>query len=290
MPDQTRGEASGAGESPDAVPKSGRGGHTGPQHGFVSRLSDVTDEPTTGNRQEEVDSNSPDGEPSRDPQEEHDSASVVQDEAEETSEDTGPCRTDQGNWDPLSAAVPLIRVRLLQSVKLLPCQSLSVLVKTHAGEHKGPLLIEYDEAVEKATGLHVQDAMFTPQDGVAPLVVSNPSGFTQAVGEGEELGKVMQVTVVQPEEVEEMGEVTGVQVVQPEVASDANTFRVSVDEDRCQKIREMVELTGITEVERSKQLKLLEEHNAAFSLKDGECGETDLVDMERDTRDAKPKR
>ena len=128
------------------------------QHGFISRLSDVTDEQTTGNRQEEVDSDSPDGEPSHNPQEEHDSASVVRDEVEETSEDTGSCCADKGNQDPLSAAV------LLRSVKLLPCQSLSVLVKT---EHKGPLLIEYDEVVEKATGLHVQDAIFTPQDSVA---------------------------------------------------------------------------------------------------------------------------
>ena len=62
------------------------------------------------------------------------------------------------------------------------------------------------------------------------------------------------------------------------------------DEDRCQKIREMVEVTGITEVERSKLLKLLEEYNATFSLEDGERGETDLVEMEIDTRDAKQKR
>ena len=62
------------------------------------------------------------------------------------------------------------------------------------------------------------------------------------------------------------------------------------DEDRCQKIREMVEVTGITEVERSKLLKLLEEYNATFSLEDGERGETDLVEMEIDTTDAKPKR
>ena len=127
-----------------------------------------------------------------------------------------------------------------------PCSSLavceaaamSVLVKTDAGKHKGPLLIEYDEAVEKATGLHVQDAIFIPQDGVAQLVVSNPSGFTQVVGEGEKLGMVMEMTVVQPEEVEESGEVTGVRVVQPEVASDAHTFTVSVEQQQRRVMRQ----------------------------------------------------
>ena len=87
-------------------------------------------------------------------------------------------------------------------MKLLPHQSQPVWVKAEACKHAGPLLIEYDEDVEKETGLHVQDAIFTPKDGIARLVVSNPSGFTQVVEKGEELGNVMEVAVVRPEAAE----------------------------------------------------------------------------------------
>lgn len=43
-------------------------------------------------------------------------------------------------------------VRLLQSVELLPRQSMPVLVKVDGSESNDPLLLEYDEAVEDATG------------------------------------------------------------------------------------------------------------------------------------------
>lgn len=46
----------------------------------------------------------------------------------------------------------------------------------------------------------MEDGIFTPQGGVAQLVVSNPLGFTQVVEEGEELGTVTEVTVVVPED------------------------------------------------------------------------------------------
>ena len=51
-------------------------------------------------------------------------------------------------------------------------------------------------------------------------------------------------------------------------------------------------MEGITvaEAEKSKLLNFLEDHYEAFSLEDGECGETDLVELEIDTGDAKPKK
>ena len=77
-------------------------------------------------------------------------------------------------------AVPIICVRLLQSVKLLPCQSLPVFVKVEHHDDRKPLLLEYDKEVEDATGLQVEDALLNPSwEGVAEVVVTNPSGFTQ---------------------------------------------------------------------------------------------------------------
>ena len=87
-----------------------------------------------------------------------------------------------------SATVPIIHVCLLQTVKLLPSHSAVVSVKTDVSECGGPLLIAYDKTVENATGLQVEDSIFTPSDGVSRLVVTNPSGYTQVVEEGEELG------------------------------------------------------------------------------------------------------
>lgn len=96
-----------------------------------------------------------------------------------------------------SATVPYIRVRLLQSVKVLPYQSKSVLVKVD-DRGTNPILVEYDAAVEEATGLQVEDAIVSPREGIAQLVVSNMSGFTQVVGEGEVLGKVTEVEELEP--------------------------------------------------------------------------------------------
>ena len=333
-----------------------------PQHNSISQHSTVTedysqstsiiDEYTNCSNQEE-DSHVADGRFGYQPRQWCEGESVVEQDETEGSPEGKLCST--------SATVPLIRVYLLQSVKLLPYQCRSVWVKTDVCKHTGPLLIEYDENVEKATGLHVQDAIFTLRDGVARLVVSNHTGFTQVVGEGEELGTVMEVTVIKPEESEKSEETTCAQLMPPNVLPDisittdsqpalsaekieksaetidvqveephvmpyiytftdhkpapcveevntaartveasvilpdAQMFTVSVDqqtcsESRCRKIEEMVEFMGIAEVERIQLIELLKEHHAAFSLEDGERGETDLVEMEIDTGDAKPKR
>ena len=62
------------------------------------------------------------------------------------------------------------------------------------------------------------------------------------------------------------------------------------DLERCKKIRELMVPTDVAEPDRSKLIQLLEDHNAAFSLEDGERGETDMVELEIDTEDAKPRR
>lgn len=57
--------------------------------------------------------------------------------------------------DSPSATMPYISVRLLQSVKILPCQSKPVLVKINGSGGSGgcdPLLVEGDTAFEEVTG------------------------------------------------------------------------------------------------------------------------------------------
>ena len=180
-----------------------------------------------------------------------------------------------------SATVPIIRVRLLQTVKLLPSHSAVVSVKTDVSDCGGPLLIEYDKTVENATGLQVEDSIFTPSDGVACLVVTNPSGYTQVLGEGEELGRASEVSMVEPNMESTCVKMLSVPMDQKQAPCDM---------ERCKKIRELMVPTDVAESDRSKLIQLLEDHNAAFSLEDGEQGETDVVELEIDTGDAKPRR
>ena len=57
---------------------------------------------------------------------------------------------------------------------------------------------------------------------------------------------------------------------------------------RRQRIKEIVDVTGIPEQEKRELLDLLEEHHTTFSLVEGERGETNLVEMEIDTGHAQP--
>ena len=61
-----------------------------------------------------------------------------------------------------------------------------------------PLLLEYDEEVEDATGLQVEDALLhSSREGVADVFVTNASGFTQLADEGVCLGGAMELTVLE---------------------------------------------------------------------------------------------
>ena len=46
----------------------------------------------------------------------------------------------------------------------------------------------------------MDDAVFTARDQIGTIVIGNPSGFTQTVGEGTKLGWAAEVIVVEPEE------------------------------------------------------------------------------------------
>ena len=81
-----------------------------------------------------------------------------------------------------------IYVRLWQAVWLLPCPSKAVM---DAECCQDPLLLEPRPRIEDDIGLQVEDTVFTPSlDGVACVIVTNYSGFTQVAEEGDKLGEV----------------------------------------------------------------------------------------------------
>ena len=62
------------------------------------------------------------------------------------------------------------------------------------------------------------------------------------------------------------------------------------EEWRKQKLEEVLEEPDLPEEERTVLLNFLTGHHGAFCLEKGERGETDLVQMEVNTGDARPKR
>ena len=191
---------------------------------------------------------------------------------------------DHLNKEDNFASVPVVRVRLLQSVRVLPHQTRSVLVQVDAESCKGPLLLEYQSDVEEATGLQVEDALLSPaKGGVAKLVVANRSGFTQVAQEGADLGEATEVTLITPGETLVDAHARVVTGTQSESPGDR-------ERERYQKLEAMLEGTDLLEPEKTQLVELLREHHNSFCLEDGERGETDLIELDIDTGDTTPKR
>ena len=128
----------------------------------------------------------------------------------------------------------------------------------------------------------LQDSRWrTLSSPLARLVVTNPSGYTQVVGEGEELGRLSEVSLVEPNVESTCVKMLSVPMDQKQAPCDL---------EHCKKIRELMVPTDVAEPDRSKLIQLLEDHNATFSLEDGERGKMDMVELEIDTGDAKPRR
>lgn len=105
--------------------------------------------------------------------------------------------TETGMYDgECDAVVPTQSVRLVHSVSIPPHQSVSVLIQT--GDGLGPLLAHHSGDIDKSTGAYMDDALILPnQDGQSNVLVSNFTGFTQHLQEGEVLGQAMEAILVE---------------------------------------------------------------------------------------------
>ena len=106
-------------------------------------------------------------------------------------------QTEKANSN--EAKIPTVRVRLLQSVRLLPHQAVVAQVQLD-NKHDGSelLLLECSMQVEEETGLQIDVLLQPTIEGQAQMVLSNPSGFTQVAEQGPELGIASPATVIQP--------------------------------------------------------------------------------------------
>jgi hypothetical protein len=183
------------------------------------------------------------------------------------------------------AVVPTVRVCLLQSVSIPAGQCALIPVQVEgACPPRGPLLLDYDSSVEQTTGLQVEDALLQPdQDGFATLCVSNSRGFTGLVEEGTVLGRAAEAVVVEPATSDTPA------LVHP---LDTSVKRVSTSSDQ-QRRKELLKVIGepdLPKAEKEELLAFLANNHEAFSLEDGERGETDLIQLQIDTGDSPSKR
>ena len=166
------------------------------------------------------------------------------------------------------AIVPMVRVNLLQSVKLPPQSSTVVQVKVTETLGNSPLLLEESNEVRDEFGIRIEDALLQPtEDGVAHIAISNWSGFTQTVKGAANLGKAVGVTVVTPEE-DLMKEIDKVLVKPPEEV-EVQINRVSdrvIEKSRKTKLIEKINAPDLSGEDRKALYSFLLEHHQAFSL------------------------
>ena len=197
---------------------------------------------------------------------------------------------EQGNRE---ATVPTVRVNLVQSVHLPPGKSTVVVVQTEPCSSKEPLLLEYDDSLERALGIQIPDTLFLPsEEGRAHLVVTNPSGYTQVVQPGATFGRAVTATVVPPGG-GESGVVVGPEELHPPDIAGVKLVAASSEcvAERKHKLSEMIGQPEQLSPEQTKSLhEFVAEDHEAFCLDKYERGETDLVQLEIDTGDAVPKR
>ena len=173
-------------------------------------------------------------------------------------------------------------VRLTQSVKLLPQQSIQVEIQLLSNSKvlptatKESILVEPTLSLKTNTGIMMEDALLNPsENGHAHTVLMNSTGFTQSLEAGTELGKATTVTIVEPT-----------------MLQSSKVYKL-ISPPPTQQRQHLLNQSGVLEPdlpeqEKSQLMQLLQSYHEVFSLEEGERGQTDLVEMEIDTGSTKP--
>ena len=187
---------------------------------------------------------------------------------------------------PTTAKLRTVRVRLVNSVRVPPLQSAVVQLETEdRTELDGPVLLEPNHSLSKVgtDGMQFGDTLVEGMSGVAQIVLSNPTGFTQRLDRGAWVGDATQTTFVEPAPEVQMSS-------EPSVVRTVKSLPPDVVADRKMRLARLFENEGtdLRWQQRDKLYTLLFDHHEAFALSDDERGETDLVQLEINTGDARP--
>ena len=200
------------------------------------------------------------------------------------------------NQEPV--CVPMVRVHLVQTVKLGPNESLMAEVRL-VGEGVGGgrkefrdstsernlLLLESGEELGMKIGARITASLVKPSaDGVTQVLIYNSHSVTHRIPEGTEIGQAAPVEIVEPEEPTEE---------QPYVNSISDETMES--ESKKHRMKQLItllqdKLRDIPKHDRMQLVILLEKYSDAFSVTEGERGETNWTEMHINTGDAVPKK
>ena len=192
-------------------------------------------------------------------------------------------------------SVPMVRVHLVQTVKLRPNESLMAEVELVKGGQESPvgssaMLLESDEQLDMRIGARIATSLVKPSsDGVVQVLVSNSHSLTHRIPAGTEIGHAVPVEVVEPEELAEdqpAEELPCINYVSDEVTGSKS---MKLREARLIDLLDN-QLRDIPEHERTQLVALLEKYSNAFSVTDGERGETGWTEIHIDTGNAVPKK
>ena len=188
-----------------------------------------------------------------------------------------PCAPD-------TSVVVTRQVRVLRTTTLPAGRAVIVAVTVSDSKEQsksGPLLLE---GSCDTSGVTVHNSLVQPDmNGRVIVTIQNDTGFTERLTGGSVLGQVTHVLEVVPSDQSDsdVGAVVG------QVSSDSNYDDAELQEQK----RLLDESFGHIDLpSRQKDLMnhLLCDHHDVFVLSDGERGETDLVQMEIETGDARP--
>lgn len=178
-----------------------------------------------------------------------------------------------------------MQVKLLQSVHILPQQSLQVAIqlppdKNEASVADRTVIVEPTPTLKYSMGIVMEDALLHPsEDGLVHTVLMNSTAFTQTIEAGTQLGRTSHATLVKPPQEDDHTNVP------------ANVKQLSSKLPDTQRKDLLLQLVGQPDLPAQEQadlMKLLQEYHSVFALEEGERGQTDLVEVEIDTGDAQP--
>ncbi len=199
---------------------------------------------------------------------------------------------DRGQSAEKMVEVPTVRVSLVQSLRLLPHQGASVSVRLDPGSElpeSEPVLLEPSMGAQEPL-LHVEDAILRfNHEGLAQIAVFNTTGCSCSMEAGAKLGEASTVTLIHPDQIpsETARSQCGQDGIQP-VIKHVTEWEPS---QRKLVLQELVGKPELLTPEQTQKLhEFLGEHHEAFCLEATERGETDILAMEIDTSDARPKK
>ena len=186
------------------------------------------------------------------------------------------------------------QVNMVRTIYLLPHQSMAVPVKIKSSDgNEGPLLVESDGDLEKATGLRVEDTLVQPTiEGLAHVIISNMTGCSSYVSAGMVIGEAAGVEIVEDNKPRSHNSASKGAQTSEEQADESLVIRniKSVD-DRKEELRKLIGKPKLLDKKQTQDLlNFITDHHTAFCLDIQERGETNLVEMEIHTGDEAPRK